>query len=167
MEITDPRDLTSPIIAALLDWYEARRVGANWPERVAFRVETLPAFILPSVGRADVSLAPFRVYYRAMGSMFRDSLGMELSGRYLDETGLAQAAEIADWYRRSLAAPGPLFATGMQDVDGTRFRYEGGTLPLGTPEDDPRAFIVVEDFPDTDAWHAFVRRRTYGPPAQR
>lgn len=167
MEITDPDALTSPVLRAVVDWYGDQTAGAGWPPLGAFLPERLPAFVLPSVGRVDVSVVPFRVYYRAMGGMFRDSLGVELSGRYLDETGLAQAAEVADWYRRSLAAPGPLFATGIQDVDGTRFRYEGGTLPLGKPEDDPRAFIVVEDFPDTEAWRTFVRRRTYGPPLQR
>lgn len=151
MEIATREELTSPILTALLDWYEARREGAAWVPLSAFRPETMPAFVLPSLGRVDVYHDPFRVYYRAMGSTFRESIGLELTGRYLDECALPEEAHIADWYRRSLDAPGPLFAVGIQEIDGVRFRYEGGTLPLGTPDDTPRAFIVVEAFPDTEA----------------
>lgn len=144
-----------------------RRAGGadgGWPPRAAFRPETIPPAILPNIGLVDVDTAPFRVFYRAVGSAFATSIGKDVSGMYLDESGIPQAADIAEWYRIAIDAPGALFVCGEQTIDRHTFLYEGCCLPLGEPADEPRRFIIAEDFPDTHSWRSALRRRRYDKP---
>jgi hypothetical protein len=122
--------------------------------------------VLPHIGRVDVELDPFRVFFRAAGGRISESLGVELSGRYLDELGTPQAAEVAEWYRLAVAAPGPLYARGEQTVERLTFTYEGCCLPLGSADESPRAFVIGEDYLDAQAWNEALRRRRYERPTR-
>ena len=165
MEIVDRASFRSTRLIALIDWYAARSTADAWPPRSAFRPETMQPGVLPHVARVDVELAPFRVFYRAVGSVINESIGFELSGKYLDTLDIPQAADLAYWYRFALDSPGPVLVRGEQTVDGEAFIYEGCCLPFGTATDDPRAFVVGEDFLNTQTWRTAVRRRRYDRPA--
>jgi hypothetical protein len=160
----DRGSIESAVLHEMLDWFDARCTAGAWPPVSAFRAETIPPRVLPHIGRVVVSSDPLRVYYRAVGSAISDSLGVEMSGRYLDELGIPQAAGIAEWYRLSLAAPDPIIVRGEQNIDGQTFVYEGCCLPLGTPADEPRHFIICTDFLNTEAWQTALRRRRYDRP---
>lgn len=165
MEFVEADALASAKLQDLVGWYRARcGDDGAWPARDAFRPETLPPAVLPHIGRVDVESAPFRIYYRAIGSVIADSIGTDISGCYLDETGIPQAADVTEWYRLAVAAPGGVFVRGEQTVEGQAFVYEGCCLPLGEPADEPRAFVIGEDFLNTEAWRSALHRRRYDRP---
>jgi hypothetical protein len=161
VERTDPE---SPVLRALIDWYLALPADGGWPARSAFRAETLPPRVLPYIGRVDVEPEPFRIFYRAAGGRLCDSVGVELTGRYLDEVDVPHAEGVTEWYRLAVAAPGPLYVRGEQTVDRHTFTYEGCCLPLGSAGETPRAFVIGEDILDADAWSEAIRRRRYDTP---
>ena len=164
MKFANIDTLDSAIMKSFLSWYEARCTDGAWPPVTAFRAETIPPHILPHIGRVDVELNPFRIYYRAVGSAISDSLDVEMSGRYLDEIGLEQETDLLEWYRITLTSPGPVIVRGEQTIEGESFVYEGCCVPLGTADDDPRAFIICTDFLNTEAWRSALHRRRYDRP---
>ena len=147
----------------VIRWYRGASSAGDWPPISAFRPEALPPTALPHVGRVDVELKPFRVFYRALGGAICQSVGMEISRQYLDELDFPQKAELEQWFRTAVAAPGPLFVRSPQTVEGEHFIYEGMGLPLGRRTDDPRAFLIAEDFLEISTWRLSVQRRRYEP----
>jgi len=155
--------LQTAIGRALWQWYLSQGNEQQWPPLGSFRPEDMPARVLPHLGVVDVEQAPFRVYYRLVGSVIAESLGHRHIQGYLDTLGLEQEADLIELYRYTVAANRPLFMTGQQVVDDQEFTYEGGALPLGTPQDPVRRFIIFEDFLHTESWRSAVRRRSYRP----
>jgi hypothetical protein len=155
--------IESEPLRQVIRWYRGLTPASGWPPVQAFRPEDLPPMALPHIGRVDVELAPFRVFYRALGSAICQSIGQEVSRQYLDELDFPQKADLEQWFRTAVAAPGPLFVRFPQTVDGDSFIYEGMGLPFGAPGDDPRAFLIAEDFLHIGTWRASVRHRRYDP----
>lgn len=161
MHFVAAESLRSDVGRALWQWYCSH--GGGWPSRQAFRPEEMPARYLPRLGLVDVERDPFRVYYRLVGSTIAASFGRQHIQGYLDTLGLKQEAELTALYRRTLAAGGPLFLSGVQCVDDKEFVYEGGALPLGAPDDAVRRFLIFEDYLGSDAWQSVLRHRHYRP----
>lgn len=92
-----------------------------------------------------------------------DSLGRSHIQGYLDEIDLPQVDDLMALYRHTMKANRPVFLSGAQTIDGQEFTSEGGALPLGTPEDPVRRFIIFDDYLQTDAWRSALRRRSYRP----
>lgn len=162
MQVVTANAIESETLRLVIEWYRDRLPAKGWPSVKAFKPETMPVRALPHIGRVDVELEPFRVFYRGLGAALCDSVGREVSRMYLDELGLEQAAELTEWFRAAVKAPGPIYVRGTQSVNGHSFVYEGMSLPLGDPGTDPRAFVIGEDFLQSDSWQA-VRRRRYEP----
>lgn len=167
MRFVSVEEMRSEVCRALWRWYTSEsgdwQAGQGWPPRDSFRPEDLPGRVLPHLGVVDVERDPFRVYYRLVGSAIASSLGRRDIQGYLDELGLPQEAELAELYRRTVEANGPLFLSGVQRLDGEEFTYEGGALPLGAPDDPVRRFIIFEDYMQTETWRGAVRGRHYRP----
>ena len=162
MHVVQSNQILSRKIQDLYGWYCAQQKAGRWPALTSFLPELLPAGVLQNIGRVDVELDPFRIYYRAVGSIICYGIGTEMSRKYLDELSLPQAADLARWYKVALTAPGPLFVSGLQTVFGHEFEYEGCALPLGHRNDDPRAFLIAEDYRPESIWQEALRHRIYG-----
>lgn len=163
MKFVSVEQLRSAVGHALWQWYAAHKRGAAWPPKEAFLPEYLPARALPHVGLVDVERAPFRVYYRLVGTAIAESFGRSSMQGYLDTLNLPQAEELDTLYRHFLSANRPLFLAGVQRIDGQAFAYEGGALPLGDPQDPVRRFLIFEDYLNSEAWRAALRGRRYRP----
>lgn len=166
MQIVTAEKVESETLQALFAWYRERCTPDGWPPVSAFRAETIPPQVLPHIARVQVETKPFRVFYRAVGSAFGESFGIDMTGRYLDELGIKQADDLHEWYRMALGATGPVIMRDAQTVSRHSFVYEGGGLPLGTPDDKPREFISCTDFLNAPAWRSALRERKYGRPGR-
>lgn len=161
--LVEAQAIQSEPLQQVIRWYRGLSSGTGWPPIAAFRPETLPPGALPHIGRVDVELSPLRVFYRALGSTICQSIGQDVSHQYLDELAIPQQKDLEQWYQTAVDAPGPLFVRFAQVVDGESFTYEGMCLPFGTRTDDPRAFVIAEDYLQTRSWRTAVRRRRYDP----
>ena len=161
-------EIKSEALLALCQWYRDASLGIEWPPTKAFKIYSLPSIVMPHIARVDVTPSPFRVYYRAVGQYLCDARGMDFSRKYLDELPIPQKSDLAGWYQMALTMTEPNFYAADQKVAGQSFYYEVGCLPLGSPEDRPRAFIIAEAAQDVEAWSFAVRNREYGsrPPSR-
>lgn len=156
--------IESPIMRELLGWYDERCPLNGWPPVSAFRAETIPPRVLPHIARVQITTDPLRVFYRAVGSEFGVHLGVDLTGRYLDELGVEQADDLHEWYREALGSHEPVLMRADHKLGNDSFVYEGGGLPLGTKDDEPREFVSCTDFLNTPAWHSALRKLNYKRP---
>jgi len=163
MKIVKPDDIESSPLQLVIRWYSDQSPGDEWPPTEVFMPDRIPVSALPHIGRVDVELDPFRVFYRALGRVMCESIGQQVSRRYLDELDLPQKDDIAGWYRTAVSANRPLFVRGEQQIDNVSFIYEGICLPLGNATDDPRAFLIGEDYLQTEEWRKALRHRRYDP----
>ncbi|MEX2631040.1 MAG: hypothetical protein WD341_13980 [Tistlia sp.] len=150
----EPGALESPHLRALVAWYEdARGADGGWPPRDAFRPEALPPATLPHVGMVEIEPEPFRVLYRVLGSALTALIGGQaVSLRYLDELDWPQRAYFETTWRDAYAQPTPLFLRGLQTIREISFDFEFCALPIGTPTDSRRRYIIGEDYLDLEAW---------------
>jgi hypothetical protein len=88
--------------------------------------------LMPYVGLVDVVRAPLRFRYRLLGTEVVRGLGIELTGRFLDEVPLDEHQRaIASEYARVAERAEPICATWEYTRgDGRHVRYERLGLPL-------------------------------------
>jgi hypothetical protein len=161
MHYVSQQGLASPICRAVGAWYDAGRVGGGWPPVSALFPADLPATMLANIGSVDVDPDGPRVFYRIMGGAIAASLGVDGTGRWLDDLNLPQAPDIRALYRDSIEAEGPLFGRGEVTLSGESHPFEAGTLPFGSSGDRPRRFAIVEDYFDMPPWRPALRQRRY------
>jgi hypothetical protein len=88
--------------------------------------------LMPYVGLVDVVRAPLRFRYRLLGTEVVRGLGIELTGRFLDEVPLDEHQRaITSEYARVAERAKPVCATWEYTrADGRHVRYERLGLPL-------------------------------------
>ena len=162
MDIVSQGEFVSPRLQALSQWYVGLpRAGGPqvWPETGAMEFSNIPEASRPFVALVDVERSPMRIFYRKLGDALVEAVGMDLTGKYLDEVDIPQAKELPDWFQRGMDAHGALFARSTQTIQHVNLVYEGSCLPFGRPQDDPRSLVICEDFLPADYWNAVMRRR--------
>ena len=162
LNTVDLDDIKSPRIRELVEWYDALpREGEQWPTPESFKPQTIPPKTLPHIGKVTVETNPFRVFYRAVGTTICESLGMNVSGKYLDETGLPQTRDLEDIYRFLIRHNDYFFIKSQQTVMGQEFDYEGCALPFGNKNEELRTFVIAEDYLPEEIWKEALRKRSY------
>lgn len=162
MESVSPDRLESPHLRVLASWYQSARSGDAWPPRDAFRPELLAPATLPHLGLVEVEPQPFRVLYRLLGSVLTASMGgASVRQRYLDELDWPQRDELQALWRHAYDLAEPRYLRGSQVICGTTLAFESCALPLGSPGDATRRYLVGEDYLDTEAWRRAVAQRGY------
>lgn len=162
MELVTINEITSKNIIALNDWYvDLPLQKSNWPSISEFRPETIPPKIIPNIGKVMVEVDPFRVFYRVVGTVICESFGRNLSGMYLDESGLTQKDQLEEIYKFILTHNDVFFIKDKQTIMGREFEYEGCALPFGCESDDPRGFVIAEDYLPETAWKEALSQRSY------
>jgi len=147
---TDPKLSKSVLVRALHDWWMAHCRPCGVPDRGDF---DLPEhrLLLPNILLGEVEVEPFRIRYRVVGTKIVSNLGVDFTGRYLDELlGPSHTIPWVDFYRRSFAERRPLMGSVTDPTaSGSTFDYEFGLFPMtqggGTAI---RQFIALEDYFD-------------------
>jgi hypothetical protein len=74
-----------PLVAALYEYWNRKRAGRAMPDRKDIDPSEMPRGLLPYLFMVDFSGQPRRWRYRLMGTEMVNRLGVDLTGRYLDE----------------------------------------------------------------------------------
>lgn len=146
---TDPVLSKSVLVGALHDWWSSNRGPAGVPDRNAFDVFEHKA-LLPNLFISDVETEPFRIRYRLVGTRIVRNLGVDFTGRYLDELiGPDFATPWVEYYRMSFADRGPVLGSVTDPTaSGGTFTYEFGLFPIALGGEAVKQFLALEDYFD-------------------
>ena len=140
----------SKLVRRLYDWWIANPGAAGIPDRGSFDLIE-HRLLMPNVMISDVETEPFRIRYRLVGTKTVANLGVDFTGRYLDELLLpGYAVPWMEYYRMSYAERRPRMGSITDPTaSGSTFVYEFGLFPVtrgGGSE--IKQFIALEDYFD-------------------
>jgi len=146
---TDPELTKSKLVRQLYDWWSGNAGPAGIPDRSAFDFLE-HRLLMPNVVIADVEPEPFRIRYRLVGTRIVHNLGIDFTGRYLDDLlGPQFAIPWADYYRQAYDARRPLMGHLTEPTaSGGTFSYEFGIFPVTRGGTAVAQFIGLEDYFD-------------------
>ena len=147
---TDPELTKSELVRQLYDWWSAGTGPAGITDRSAFDLIE-HRLLMPNVMISDVETEPFRIRYRLVGTKVVANLGVDFTGRYLDELLVAgYAVPWMDYYRMAYAERRPRMGSVTDPTaSGSTFVYEFGLFPVATGGgSEIRQFIALEDYFD-------------------
>ena len=160
MDIVEQNQIVSPRLRSLISWYESQSATAGaWPAKGALDPTLIPPESRPFVAIVDVQMGPMRIIYHMLGGALVEAIGMDLTGKFLDEVDIPQAKDLPEWFQRGVAAPGALFARSTQTVQHVNLVYEGSCFPFGESDDDPRSLLICEDFLSAEFWQGATEGR--------
>jgi hypothetical protein len=146
---TEPELAKSTLVRTLHEWWSANRGAAGIPDRSAFDLIE-HRLLMPNVMISDVEPEPFRIRYRLVGTRVVHNLGVDFTGRYLDEL-IAPDYQVpwVDYYRQVYADRQPLMGSVTEPTkSGSTFTYEFGIYPLAKGGTEVKQFIALEDYFD-------------------
>jgi hypothetical protein len=146
---TEPELAKSTLVRRLYEWWSANSAPAGIPDRSAFDLIE-HRLLMPSVMISDVEPEPFRIRYRLVGTRVVANLGIDFTGRYLDELiGTDFKVPWLDYYRQATAERRPLMGALTEPTNsGGTFTYEFGLFPLAKGGTEVKQFIALEDYFD-------------------
>jgi hypothetical protein len=146
---TGPELAKSTLVRTLYDWWSAHAAPLGIPDRSAFDLIE-HRLLMPSVMISEVEPEPFRIRYRLVGTRVVANLGVDFTGRYLDELiGPDFRAPWFDYYRQAYAERRPLMGMLTEPTkSGSTFTYEFGLFPLARGGAEVKQFIALEDYFD-------------------
>jgi hypothetical protein len=146
---TDPELAKSKQIGRLHGWWCAKAGASGLPDRNDFDLIE-HRLLMPNVLISDVEAEPFRIRYRLVGTRIVHNLGVDFTGRYLDEfLGPNFTVPWMEYYRQAYAARRPLMGELTEPTkSGNTFTYEFGLFPIARGGDAVAQFIALEDYFD-------------------
>jgi hypothetical protein len=144
---TDPELTKSTLVRTLYEWWSANGGAVGIPDRSAFDLIE-HRLLMPNAMISDVELEPFRIRYRLVGTRVVSNLGLDFTGRYLDELiGADFKVPWMDFYRQAYAERRPVMGALTEPTkSGGTFTYEFGLFPLARGGSEVRQFIALEDY---------------------
>ena len=146
---TDPELAKSKLVKTLHGWWSAHTGPAGIPDRGDFDLIE-HRLLMPNVLISDVETEPFRIRYRLIGTRVVNNLGMDFTGKYLDDLiGTDFSVPWTRYYRQSYEARRPLMGILTEPTkSGNTFTYEFGIFPISRGSDAVAQFIALEDYFD-------------------
>jgi len=146
---TDPKLSKSALVRALHDWWTSHCRPSGVPDRGDFDLPT-HRLSLPNILLSEVEDEPFRIRYRLVGTKVVSNLGVDFTGRYLDELlGPSHTIPWVGFYRQSFAERRPVMGKVTDPTEsGDTFDYEFGLFPMSHGGTAIRQFIAIEDYFD-------------------
>lgn len=132
-------------------WLRLKRDGKPG-SRVAFDPVEVPS-LLSSLLLGDIEAAPFRVYFRLVGTRVAAFSRLDFSGYYLDALDYRgrDSVEWLDCYRRIHATQvGVIGVNRVTWPDESPIEYEFAVLPLERGGDPAGSFIAIEVYDALD-----------------
>jgi hypothetical protein len=123
-------DVISPRIRQLHDYWKSKCSDVAPPPRSAIEPAEIRS-LLPYLVLTELTAAPFRIFYRLVGTAVVRSHGADFTGR--DHEAVASLAEsgIDESYRRVLARAAPVFGrTALYAGDESWIAFEYAIFPL-------------------------------------
>jgi hypothetical protein len=145
---TDPNLCKSTLVRMLHDWWRAHCGPSGLPDRADFDIAEHKD-LMTNLLISDVEPEPFRIRYRLVGTRIVRNLGVEFTGRYLDEfIGHDHAIPWMEYYRRSYLERVPLMGEETEPAAaGGTFTYEFGLFPVTLNGDGAvKQFLALEDY---------------------
>lgn len=119
-----------PTLARLLRYWIERRGDRQFPARSDIDPVDF-SYALGHVSLIDVSYDPLRFRYRLVGSRIAERIGVEMTGRWLDELPYAAYRQILiSLYTRVVESRRPHLDGGTRVLDGRAWRAEALIMPL-------------------------------------
>jgi hypothetical protein len=139
--MADFRDsIEHPDLRTLYDYWAERRRGRRWPARADINPLELK-FALGNLSLIDVTRDPLRFTFRLVGTLFSQRIGMDLSGKAVDDIpDPAYRAEVNAAYSKLAESGEPSISLGERMIDGEPRRFETLRLPLS---EDGKAVTMV------------------------
>jgi hypothetical protein len=130
-ENSDFRDrIQHPDLRTLYDYWDQRRRGRRWPARADINPVDLK-FALGNLTLVDVHHDPLRFKFRLSGTLFAQRVGMDLTGKWVDEIpDEAYRNEVIERYRQVVDTGQPQVTLSERDFDGQPRKFEILRLPL-------------------------------------
>ncbi|MDF1748358.1 MAG: PAS domain-containing protein [Alphaproteobacteria bacterium] len=147
---SDPNFVASKKVHALLDYWNARRQGKEWPSRVSIMPWEIAPY-LPNVVISEINIKTRHVYYRLVGTKVAEMSRFDFTGRWLHEMQLAsQETRIWDQaYAMIIETGSPVYGhTGIPISDGSEILVEEefGMFPLQVPNTEVFQCLALEDY---------------------
>lgn len=137
-----------PDLRRLYEFWSAQRGTRFAPPRAPFDPVAL-RYVLGNLLLVDVLHDPLRFRYRLCGTNIVQRVGLDLTGRFVDEHPEPQFREFALQRYRSLVETGaPMYSLRDQVFDGRTRRYEVLMLPLSSDGVTTDMIIVAMKFAD-------------------
>jgi hypothetical protein len=144
---TDVRQIRSPVVHALFDWWMSSRGPSGLPDRRSFD-PTEHKTLVANMMICDLEPEPFRVRYRLVGTGVTAITGFDFTGKYLDEVLGPKATEPwLDYYQQVARTRAPLLGSVTEPTaSGGTFMYEFGIFPVARGGSEVQQFLSVEDY---------------------
>jgi hypothetical protein len=146
---TDPELAKSKLVRMLHGWWSANAGPMGIPDRDDFDLIE-HRLLMPNVLISDVEPEPFRIRYRLVGTRVVANLGVDFTGRYLDELITPDfKVPWLDYYRQVYVERRPLMGVVTEPTkSGSTFTYEFGIYPVARGGTEVKQFIALEDYFD-------------------
>jgi hypothetical protein len=146
---TDPELAKSTMVKTLCDWWSANADAVGIPDRGAFDIVE-HRLLMPNLMISEVETEPFRIRYRLVGTRVVANLGVDFTGRYLDELiGPDFHVPWIAYYRQAYTERRPVMGTLTEPTkSGNTFTYEFGVFPIARGGPAVEQFIALEDYFD-------------------
>jgi hypothetical protein len=134
MSLVD-KEITAPPLLRLFDYWETKRGPRRWPGRRD--IDPLDfAYVLGNVGLLDVLREPLRFRIRLFGENLVRKIGIEATGKLLDELPLPQLRDHFSLRCRQIVERGAPYRTkGDYFLDERQSQHELLVLPLSEDGD--------------------------------
>mgnify|MGYP001158455724 CR=1 FL=1 len=134
----EPGDLDSPALTRVYNYWDEIRDGLVGPPRQSFRLEKMPAEIIPAMAVVDFLGPPIDYYYRFFGSRMVDIAGQDLTGkRYFADRITGYGFVNAEIFPRMIERRAPI-CTRTRWVSVKGFEITTTTIRLPLSEDGER-----------------------------
>lgn len=144
----DPAALTSPLLRRFYAYWDGKRGARNMPAFEQFDPLEFP-WALGSVTLVDVLREPLRFRYRLVGGAHVARLGMDMTGKLVDEFPAPTLRQILNrTYTEAVQAAVPLHRTRWEVVAGVNHHYEALLLPLGTASPEVDMVAICAEYID-------------------
>lgn len=128
----DRAKLRSPLLRRFFAYWDEKRGGRAMPAFADLDPLEFP-WALGNLTLVDVLQAPRRYRYRLVGSRHASKLGMDMTGKLVDDFPSAAIRNIlTQSYDEAVAAGEPLHRTRWDVVAGVDHHYEALLLPLSS-----------------------------------
>jgi hypothetical protein len=119
------------MLRRLYAYWDHKRGAREFPGRAD--IDPLEMrFALGNISLIDVLYEPLRFRYRLHGSIIADRLGLDMTGRFVDEISEPdRRAFVEENFRVVIATRSPLARSGARILDQRQWSFDSIILPLG------------------------------------
>lgn len=143
-------DVKSPRIRRLVAYWRSKQISDRPPRRADIYPEEIPG-LLPYILLVDFTTAPFRVFYRLVGTQVVAYNKRDFTGHFLDELAFPSVSQIAERYRRVMTDAKPVYgAANLRSRIDTWVPFEYALLPLSDDGLTVNKCIAMECYGDVD-----------------